>query len=105
MSDPVGPRPIVVKIAPVPVRVELARFVEHMEAKLAANDHKAHWSGSTDSYLLMRLMQEVRELQKALEAFESGIGIVEECADVANFAMMIADRRLALMSADVLEER
>lgn len=79
----------------------------HMIAKLDANAHKGHWSTVTVDYLLNRLRQEVEELADALDR---GLPnhIVSEAADVANFAMMIADRystrttdlRLAEMTAD-----
>lgn len=82
-------------------------FVAFMRTKLAANAHKTHWLHSTQEYLLERLREEVKELEEAChykptscacrEAFCPHIeypadpnDIVEECADVANFAMMIA---------------
>jgi NTP pyrophosphatase (non-canonical NTP hydrolase) len=63
-------------------------FTENMLAKLQANSHKAHWSTVSNEWLFMRLLQEVTELY---EAIHSGNGVISESADVANFAMMIAD--------------
>lgn len=59
-----------------------------MLLKLRHNKQKAHWSTVSNDWLLTRLKEEVSELECALE---SGEGIVYECADVANFAAMIAD--------------
>jgi len=64
------------------------RFSEKMNAKLFKNRFKAHWSTVPQSYLLERLKEELVELEEALR---EGVGIESECADVANFAMMIAD--------------
>lgn len=46
--------------------------------------------GSTDSYFMVRLQEETLELAIALHK-GSGPDIRREAADVANFAMMIAD--------------
>ena len=68
------------------IRKEVMCFAREMEKKLRENDHKSHWSGREQEYLFTRLMEEAGELHAAyLDT------IVEEAADVANFAMMIAD--------------
>ena len=63
-------------------------MANHMFEKLRRNAHKAHWQTVTNQWLFDRLKQEVAELENALA---DGIDIVHECADVANFAAMIAD--------------
>lgn len=63
-------------------------MANHMFEKLRRNCKKAHWSTVTQKWLLDRLKQEVDELEQALI---SGVDVVGECADVANFAAMIAD--------------
>ena len=65
-----------------------------MEKKLVINDDKSHWTASTDGYLLSRLMEEMSELTFYLvcEKKFRGNEIIRECADIANFAMMIADK-------------
>jgi hypothetical protein len=78
-----------VKVTDLKVRPEVARFALLMEAKLRANDFKRHWSCSSLQYLSARLTQERKELSEAI-ATRTGVG--EECADIANFAMMIADK-------------
>lgn len=72
-------------------RPEVQWFSRRMELKLRANDHKPHWSGMHTDYLIHRLFQEADELWMALQYGESAENIVQEAADVANFAMMIAD--------------
>ncbi len=63
-------------------------FARAMERKLRLNDHKAHWGDSTIDHLFTRLLDEVAELSHAMQ---DGGAIGDECADVANFAMMIFD--------------
>lgn len=94
-KDPIGPRPTPVRVCATtrPIRVELMRFAEALEAKLSANDHKAHWSTVTLEHLLSRLVDEVEELAGALDA-DTGLvdeDIQSEACDVAAFAMFIWD--------------
>jgi hypothetical protein len=64
-------------------------FGVEMLKKLLKNSHKAHWSTVDCDYLFDRIIQEIEELKAARSG--SVAEIVSECADVANFAMMIAD--------------
>ena len=70
------------------MRYQLHWFANEMERQLEKNDYKHGWSSCADNWLLNRLRQEMKELELALK---KGKGVVEEAADVANFAMMIAD--------------
>lgn len=78
------------------VRPAVAWFAEQMEAALRRNDHKGGWAGMDHETLLMRCGDEMVELK---HCWNLGNGaqvkgdkhIVSEAADVANFAMMIAD--------------
>lgn len=72
------------------IRPELQWFVKQMESKLQENDHKQHWSKLHPDYLIERLYQEAKELWEAVERRDP-VEMVKEAADVANFAMMIAD--------------
>lgn len=65
-------------------------FSTRMEAKLRANDWKGGWRGMGHRELLDLLGLEFEELAEAIAA-GSAKGIIDEAADVANFAMMIAD--------------
>jgi len=66
-----------------------------MLEKLLTNKHKGDWRMCSQNYLLRMLKYEVEELQEAMIAgtLDGGgaAAIIEEAADVANFAMMIAD--------------
>ena len=66
-------------------------FAQQMGEKLDENDHRLGWHayGVTTGYLLRRLSQEIGELRRAIEKRGD---VIHECADVANYAMMIADR-------------
>lgn len=65
-----------------------------MEAKLAANRHKGDRPGwlALDLTVLARcLFNELDELEQALSHGDAN-AVLEEAADVANFAMMLADK-------------
>ena len=70
--------------------VALQEFSVDMKAKLEARDSKYPngWASDSDIHLIRRLLEEVSELVKAIETFSN---VVEEAADVANVAMMLAD--------------
>jgi len=76
----------------------LTAFTHEMAKKLEANSHKHGWDYTMDQWLLDRLNEEVEELTKALNS-EPPVpdDIVREAADVANFAMFIAAKRLKYM--------
>lgn len=77
--------------APSKPRESIMRFAQQMEEKLAANDHKGGWENEDIGYLLTRLREELDELVNAVD-FGTQKDVVGEAADIANFAMMIADR-------------
>src|SRR5690606_5240346 len=83
-------RPVTINVRP-----EVAAFARAMEHKLAANDHKEHWREMRVHQLLEMLRDEVDELVRAVADFHGGMGphrnVLDEAADVANFAMMVAD--------------
>jgi hypothetical protein len=61
-----------------------------MERELRANDYKGGWQRETLSALIDRLFDEVRVLDRCLDIASSD-ELDTECADIANYAMMIAD--------------
>lgn len=67
------------------------QFAVKMEEKLSANDHKSGWEGMSYKMLINRMRQEIKELERAIKLKLPAKEIQYECADVANFAMMIAD--------------
>lgn len=72
-------------------RPELVKFMVVCEEKLRENDHKSHWSGEEIEKLHRRLYDEFGELKRKIQAKKPKADIFRECADIANFAMMIAD--------------
>ncbi len=82
-------------------------FAHEMERKLAANRVKGNreaWSRLKASALLALLDEEVRELRAAIATGESSHAILSECADVANFAMMVGDVAGRLAPASLAPE-
>ena len=84
-------------------RPEVMRFALEMEKKLRANDHKGGWENENYSYLFDGITREAKELENVLDSIgifestnpkiskEKKLEIIGECADIANFAMMIFD--------------
>ena len=66
-------------------------FANEMQRELNANQHKNGWETLSYRWMLNRLRQEIGELERAVEMRKD---VVSEAADVANFAMMIADNFL-----------
>ena len=69
----------------------IVMFAIEMKKKLDKNEHKGGWQNCDNEYLLKRLKEEVDEVETAIKYNKSLKYIMSECADVANFAMMIAD--------------
>ena len=81
---------------------QVEKIAELMQHKLDKNKHKEcavmnpdgkgrGWNKCDVRWLLMRLREEADEIEKALNDNEEPIEVAKECADVCNFAMMIAD--------------
>jgi len=81
---------------------KIKMFAEIMQEKLDKNKFKEcpvmnphgtgrKWKHCPDVYLFRRLLEEFCEMQKSIWDGESSDKIARECADIANFAMMIAD--------------
>lgn len=71
------------------VRPEVAAFALLMERELAKHDDRSGWKACNRKWLLDRLLGEAKELDRCLWGPSDFIG--HEAADIANFAMMIAD--------------
>lgn len=70
----------------------VAAFTGLMLKKLRENDHKTHWKNEGVVDLFEMLDGEVRELEVELTSDRtSPVKISRECADIGNFALMIAD--------------
>jgi len=67
-------------------------FGEVMVEQLKANrDKGTTWTDMSPSWLLRRLRAEVNELARAVKS-RNADRIAQEAADVANFAMFLADK-------------
>jgi len=73
------------------VRPVLASFVQVMETKLKLNEHKGGWDDTSIDDLYCRAAGELLELLSAIKAGKED-HIICECADVANYVMMIFDK-------------
>ena len=72
------------------LRSEVLEFATIMEKKLAEHDDRPGWKHCTPEWLLDRLLEEVMELRWSVLG-NGEDDIPREAADVANFAMMLAD--------------
>lgn len=75
------------------VRIETAvnRLAGYMIEKLQKNAHKGDWLQCDLEFLFRRLEDERQELTSAVESGLHPEEVLREAADVANFAMMIAE--------------
>ncbi len=79
------------------IRIEILRFALVMEEKLKKNDHKGGWKQESLVYLSDRMKEEIDEMNAAIGWAMDGETKIEfekaqkECADSANFLMMIFD--------------
>jgi len=73
------------------MRTEVSWFAGEMEKRLKANDNKGGWQSCSIWWLYKRLLEETGELAEVLSGARDG-NSTKEAADVANFAMMIADQ-------------
>lgn len=93
------------------VRPEVWRFALLMERELARHDDRPGWKHTDPNWLFTRLLEEAEELRQTMidlggrggagarERAEERIG--PEAADIANFAMFIADVAGALATGEV----
>ena len=78
-------------------------MAQHMRRKMLANMHKGGWRDESVECLIARLREEVDELETLIR--DGGFGIYGEAADVANFAMMVADVASMTDTASLVAER
>ena len=71
-------------------RPEVRAFAIAMEQKLRKYDHRGGWTDLRPGWLRRRVDEELDELDEAVRG-GSPIAVIDECADVANFLMMLAD--------------
>ncbi|UOF80423.1 triphosphate pyrophosphohydrolase mazG-like domain protein [Caudoviricetes sp.] len=73
------------------LRPVVSWFAEEMEKRLTKNDHKPGWDSDSFEALFKRLNDEALELEMAYYGGSPDDEFIQEAADIANFAMMIAD--------------
>jgi hypothetical protein len=73
-----------------PLEDDLRRFFDAMVYKLRKNTRKGRWEDMDIRTTLMRMNEEVHELELAMKE-GSSMEIILESADVANFAMILAN--------------
>jgi len=66
-------------------------FRQAMLRKLYKHAHKGAWSTMSVAYLLERAKEELVEVHYAVAMRASSCVVENECADVANLLMMLAD--------------
>jgi hypothetical protein len=71
-------------------RPQVEAFADAMEAKLRKHDWQYHWSGLAVQYLFSALDDTSKELRAAVTVGNPTIAL-RKAADVANYAMMLAD--------------
>lgn len=86
-KEPYCPLPPPPASSPNAPRPAVLWFAEQMQAKLKKNAHKGGWETCSLGYLVARIENEIEEMAATSTPEE----LLEECADVANFAMILAD--------------
>lgn len=72
------------------LRREIVEFADIMEYKMSVHDDRGVlWKRSDAAYFLKRMKDDVKELEEKMKAGKV-LDIQYECADVANFAMMLS---------------
>lgn len=92
-----------------PTWPHVLRFAVRMEKKLEANRHKGNregWLKDDPWSLVERILDETVEVQQCFTEgsdgridYKDAEELADECADVANFCMMVADRVTYIESA------
>ena len=66
-------------------------FAGKMLGKLDENTNKLHWRFMSQDYLRASLGTQASKLEKELRIGGSRTEVIHRCANIANYAMMIAD--------------
>jgi len=72
-------------------RAVVESFAKEMEKQLRANEYKGGWEDCTARHLLDELQRNYIAIISAFLNNDCDGDITRRCANVANFAMMIAD--------------
>jgi hypothetical protein len=77
----------------------VTHFAKLMQQRLDANRHKDGWDDEPSIWLFLRAQEEMGELFRAIREEPDPERLRREAADVANFLMMVLERRGALPEA------
>lgn len=77
------------------IRESLDDFQMMMAAQLLLNQGKGGWSGCSIYFLYQELWKNAVNLDKAIEAQKPAVHVQQKAANVANFAMMLAENYTA----------
>ena len=69
----------------------IEKFTTLMEAKMLLNEHKGGWDRLKAQEIIKLMKGEIKELEQAIEQ-EDYKGAILECADVGNYASILADK-------------
>ncbi len=77
---------------PLQLLKSVNRFSERMFKRLLDNAHKSHWSLDSRMFLLQELDKRLQQLKEIYPNESTPVkDFTNKCADIANFAMMLAD--------------
>ena len=79
------------------MRKQVEAFAKEMESRLIENDHKTGWHDCSYDFLINNLNRNLRKLPALIHLNETE-KIRKTAADIANYAMMIADNEGGLKS-------
>jgi len=87
------------KVRNTGIREEVARMARAMESQMSKNDYKQHYSHMDRSYLLNNLynaFEKLRDVSRFHKLEDTAIA----AADVANYAMMLAENDFKKLDTD-----
>ncbi len=73
------------------MRPAVKYFAETMEKRLMENEHKGGWKDCKPEFLLSELRKNLAYLEENLNKGETKEDVCRRAANIANFAMMIAN--------------
>lgn len=79
-------------------------FKGKMDEKLSENTDKSHWRDEQASWLYCALMTEIGEYVRAWTLHDHE-EMIREAADIANFAMMLADKSRIVLQGNRTEPK
>lgn len=82
-------------------RESVEKFASEMEKQLAANEHKGGWNNAKSDWL----RYELDKNRQKLDECETDEEFFRRCANIANFAMMLAENKSKVYLVDPEDRR